>query len=243
MLWRWLDGGCSQRKVSDGWRSKWAFVWYWCESVPSVKSSSEPRVWPWASGRPCGHKGHRPWAVKWWKRWTLILVEVCACLSDFSISSYQEMTAKLWAILWAEWDERPGFACVCQELGCLESLRQRSGNLNSNCPAACSFPGKGSRKQNKKLVWLPSRCALWRGLVWGELSRRVLFDLEGKMPWKPAGLELSEAVGSQCGNAAQSAAFSPWGIVWSVWKERAHPGTQSALFAAISSKLDISRCL
>lgn len=54
---------------------------------------------------------------------------------------------------------------------------------------------------------------------------------------------MSEAVGSLCDNTAQPADFVLWGIVWSDWKERAHPGPQSALLAPVTSELDISRCL
>lgn len=40
-----MDGGCGQRNVSNGLRSKQAFMWDWYKPVHKVRSSSASWVW------------------------------------------------------------------------------------------------------------------------------------------------------------------------------------------------------
>lgn len=135
-------------------------------------------------------------------------MEVRACLSYISISFYLELTAKLWAILWAEWDERPGFACVCQELGLSrepEAMLWEFEVATVLLPALFLWKDQGN-KTRSHCDYLPDVLSggVWFGESWAGESSLVL---RARSLGKPAGLELAENAGSLCGTTAQPADF------------------------------------
>lgn len=106
---------------------------------------------------------------------------------------------------------------------------------------------KKKNNREKLSVWLPCRCAT--GGIWFEKSwsGNICLILKTRDLGNASGFKLSEAVSSLCDNTTSASSArrrsSVGKYVVRLQKKRTYPGTQSALLATISSKLDTSKYL